>query len=324
MNARQTNDPEEALASNFAAAKTGGGLEVWAILAHAVFATFLAGLFYLASKPGGAGPIFVFMQGRLYLGLIALLLVGIGGFTSLLRRPVLQRGRLRSFIFVVVVFGIVNLQFPYPTPHEGHPSATCFELPVAEEWTVFWGGEDSEANRLASFLPDRRYGLDLVLEEGGALFASEGTSLEDWYGFGKDVLAPAKGVVVRVRADQPDQLPRDADRSLPAAGNLVVLETREGEFCFLTHLKAGSLLVQLGDEVAAGQKIAEVGSSGFSPFTPMPHLALHLQDTPEPLGEAIPWRFCGYRVSGDSVERGVPTGGLTKEGQPRGQRVSRE
>lgn len=324
MNARQTNDPEEALASNFAGAKSGGRLEVWALLAHAVFVMFLAGLFYLGSKPGGAGPIFVFMQGRIYLGLFALLLVGVGGVTSLLRRPVLQRGRLRSFILVVVVFGIVNLQFPYPTPHEGHPSATCFELPVAEEWTVFWGGEDSEANRLSSFLPDRRYGLDLVLLEEGSLFVGDGTSLEDWYCFGKDVLAPANGVVVRIRADQPDQLPRNADRGLPADGNLVVLETGEGEFCFLAHLKSGSLLVQVGDEVLAGQKIAEVGSSGFSSLTPMPHLALHLQDTSESLGEAIPWRFCGYLANGQRVERGLPRGGLTKEGRPRGQRVARE
>jgi len=326
MSAKQTRDPEAALESTFAKDKSGKGLEVWGILAHAVFAAFLIGLLYLGARPGGPTPVFVFLEGRFLLALIAMLVIAIGVGTSVLRRPFLQRGRLRSFIFVVVVFGLVNMQFPYPSPHEGHPSLTLFELPVQEEWTVFWGGEDSESNRLATFLPDRRFGMDLVLVEDGKCFDGDGAELEDWYCFGKAVLAPANGVVRRVRSDSPDQLPRNYDRTEdgPVEGNVIVIETGEDEYCFLAHLKQESLLVGVGDTVVAGQPIAEVGSSGFSAFTPMPHLALHLQDTPNPRGEAIPWRFTGYFVGTTSVGKGLPQGGVAKDGSPRGERVSRQ
>ncbi len=321
MSAQQTRDPEEALASNFAADKSGGRLEVWGIFAHGVLVAFLAGLLYLGVKPGGPGPVFVYLEGRLALGLLALFVIAAGLITSLLRRPFLQRGRLRSFLFVVVVFGLVNMQFPYPTPHAGHPSSTRFRLPVSEEWTVFWGGEDSDANRLASFLPDRRYGLDLVLLEDGKLFRGDGGQPSDWFSFGKEVLAPADGVVARVHTGEPDQTPRQADRSRSPEGNFIVLKTAENEYCFLMHLQADSIRVQVGDDVLAGQSLARVGSSGFSALTPMPHLAVHLQDTAEPRGEAIPWRFSDYLADGQLVERGLPTGGLARDGRPIGTRV---
>ena len=321
MSAKGTRDPEEALASNFPETSAKKRMEVWCLLAHAVLAVFLGGLIYLASKPGGPRQVFVFLEGRFLLALVALFVLFLGGITCTLRRPFLQRGRLRSFVFLVVVIGLVNWQFPYPSPHAGHPSATFFRLPVKEEWTVFWGGEDSDSNRLASFLPDRRFGMDLVLAQDGELFSGSGDQLEDWYCFGKDVLAPAGGKVVRIRNDAPDVLPRNADRRGRPEGNLIVIETAEGEFCFLTHLKQGSVRGQVGLYVGIGQKIGEVGSSGFSAFSPIPHLALHLQDTPEPRGEAIPWRFYDYTSDGVRVNRGLPEGGVDKEGRPVGERV---
>ena len=133
----------------------------------------------------------------------------------------------------------------------------------------------------------------------------------DFAGYGATVAAPAAGVVVWVRDDVPDRALGDASREGPELGNVVVLEVGEDQYLFLGHLRAGSLRVQVGDEVTAGQPLAEVGFSGFFRFTPLPNLALHLQSTPEEeWGEAVPWTFRGYVVqdeAGDrAVERGVP------------------
>lgn len=323
MSSRATRDPEAALSDSFPTDGKSTRLEVWVHLAHLLFFLFIGGIFYLGARPGGAGPLFVYMEGRLLLGLVALLLLVFALAYSAWKRPFRQRGRIRAFLLLVTVVGLVNMPFPYPSSHEKHPSRTCFQLPFEGQWTVLWGGEDTEGNRLASMLPDRRWGLDLVFEREGLLFEGAGEEPEDWFAFGQPVLAPAAGRVVRIETGQVDGPPRRPNPGATPEGNLVVLEVAENEFCFLTHLKQGSIEVQVGAKVEAGQKLAEVGSSGFSPFTPMPHLAVHLQDTSEGRGEAIPWRFCGYRVNGAPVEEGLPRGGLSDEGHRIGQRVER-
>ena len=322
MSPEPTRDPEAALSSNFEATSPSTGLELWVHVAHVVFLAFIGGIFYLGARPGGEGPLFVYMEGRLLLGLVALLLLVVGLAISALRRPFKRRGRIRAFLLLVTVVGLVNMPFPYPSSYEKRPSKTCFELPVEGEWVVFWGGEDPDDNRLASMLPDRRWGLDLVLQRDGRLFDGAGDAPEDWYAFGQPVLAPAAGRIVRIVDDVPDGDPRRPSPGEEPAGNRIVLETAENEFCHLTHLRQGSIRLPVGARVEAGQPLAEVGTSGFSPFTPMPHLALHLQDTSEGRGEAIPWRFCDYLVSGQPVSRGLPKGGLTEDGRPRGQRIA--
>ena len=322
MSVRRTRDPEVALASNFEESPKRARLELWALGAHFVLAVFLGGIFFLGMRPGGEAPIAVYVKGRLFLALAALLLLSFGLVQSLLRRPFLQSGRLRSFLFLVAVFGLVNMPVPYPSSHEEHPSTVCFRLPVEGEWTVFWGGEETDENRLASFLPDRRWGLDLLYMEDRAMFRGAGDAKEDWFVFGQPVFAPAVGRVVGIVDGELDGDPRRPTAGASLDGNLVVLETGENEFCFLTHLRQGSIRVQEGEEVVAGQLLAEVGTSGFSAFTPVPHLALHLQDRSIGVGEAIPWHFCDYQANGQLVARGLPRGGVSEKGHPVGQRIS--
>jgi murein DD-endopeptidase MepM/ murein hydrolase activator NlpD len=106
-------------------------------------------------------------------------------------------------------------------------------------------------------------------------------------------------------------------------GNHLVIEVAEGEFLFLTQLLADSLIPKLGDRVEQGEVVARVGASGYSPVSPMPHLGLHLQTSPIPRkGEGIPWSFHNYRVAGGLVDKGLPTGGVGREGALLGARVS--
>jgi murein DD-endopeptidase MepM/ murein hydrolase activator NlpD len=59
-------------------------------------------------------------------------------------------------------------------------------------------------------------------------------------------------------------------------------------------LQRGSIRVEPGQRVRAGDTIGKVGNSGNSSE---PHVHLHLQDTStHSFGEAIPMFFQGYRL----------------------------
>jgi murein DD-endopeptidase MepM/ murein hydrolase activator NlpD len=318
---QQVMDPLAAFAPAPAARRVHP--EIWAWIAFALLAALIAIYLYLAVRPGGIGPVIAYAYGPDLLGLAALATGFVGLVWSALHRPFLRRRRLPAFVCLALVIGAQSLRLPYPSSHEGRPSRTCFRLPVAGEWTVFWGGESREANRLAGLFPDRRWGLDLVVTRDGRSHDGDGYELQDYYAYGQDVLAPADGTVVRVQAGMRDTQPGMFERGTEPFGNHVVIEVGAGEHVFLCHLQPGSIAVAAGQHVARGQRIARVGNSGYSAVTPEPHLAIHLQDTPVAhRGEAIPWRFCDYSADGVLVPSGLPLGGIGRDGAFYGQRVT--
>lgn len=299
-----------------------GKREVWVWLAYACFISLGAMIFYLGLRPGGMVPVILYMEGRIALALVALTLLAFGCVKSLVKRPFLQGGRLRALIALAVVIGVSNYPFPYPSSHEGHPSSVTFRLPVEGEWVTFWGGESKDQNRLAAFLPDRRWGLHLVKEVGGLTHSGSGERASDYYAWDQAVLAPAAGEVVVVHDGEPEVQPGRLWQQGAPFGNLVVLRVAEGEFCFLAHLRAGSIPLEVGDRVSAGELVGRVGCSGQMTLTPEPHVAVHLQDTPVPQrGEPIPWVFHDYFADGQLVEAGMPRGGVGANGALLGQRV---
>ena len=90
--------------------------------------------------------------------------------------------------------------------------------------------------------------------------------------FGRPVQAPCTGTVMAIRDEQPDlDVPKVDDKVL--TGNHVTLHC-DGIDVVMAHLKRGSVLVRLGQEVAVGETIAAVGNSGMSDE---PHLHIHAQ-----------------------------------------------
>jgi murein DD-endopeptidase MepM/ murein hydrolase activator NlpD len=329
--ATRAGDPREVLTAW--ATVEGGRPEAWVIAAWLIFGAFVAMVLVLGARPGGPLPVWIFVQGRLLLGLASLAVLLVGLLRSLRRPPFLQRRRLLAIVALVLVLGVANAPFPYPSSHEREPSDVEFRLPVeapapAEPgagqpgagepgacWRVLWGGEDPARNRLAELYPDRRYGLHLVLEQAGRSHAGQGTRAEDFFAFGRTVLAPADGRVVRVHRDEPDREVRGRGQVQEPLGNLIGIEVAPGQVLFLTNLRAGSIRVEEGQTVRVGQALAEIGWSGATGITPEPHLALHLSDDPRPRrGEGIPLRFHGYYSDGRFVPAGMPRGGLGSEG----------
>ena len=97
-----------------------------------------------------------------------------------------------------------------------------------------------------------------------------------------DVVASAPGTVKAVRNNMPDKLVismedrvRVRDRE---CGNGVVITHGDGWETQYCHLRQGSVLVRPGEQLERGQKLGEVGYSGFAAF-PHVHLSLRKDGT---------------------------------------------
>lgn len=169
-----------------------------------------------------------------------------------------------------------------------------------------------------------RYSLDLVLtDKDGRMTKAGGKTNADYYGYGQPVLAPGDRVVVKVNGSAPDNAGGDislaglkAD-SMTIFGNYVIIDHGDGEFSELGHLRPGSVVVQVGHHVKAGQPVGQVGASGSSLF---PHLHYQLVSAPDARSEGLPAEFQGYEeVLGARtrhVARGVIDSGDMVEGAP--------
>lgn len=112
--------------------------------------------------------------------------------------------------------------------------------------------------------------------------------------FGRPILAPCTGTVVRAADGQPDQLPPGRSPG-SLEGNHVILACGEIRV-LLAHMARGSVAAHVGDTVRAGDPLGCVGNSGNSDE---PHLHIHAQrpgTDEEPLGGSpVPITFEGRR-----------------------------
>lgn len=118
----------------------------------------------------------------------------------------------------------------------------------------------------------QRYALDIVkLNRFGtratALYSS---SLPSYAIFADPLYSPCDGTVAEAVNDLPDLTPPESDRE-NLAGNHILIQCQRADVV-LAHLQQGSLVVQPGDEVRAGDAIAKIGNSGN---TTEPHLHIH-------------------------------------------------
>ena len=94
---------------------------------------------------------------------------------------------------------------------------------------------------------------------------------------GVEVRAAAAGIVEALRDGMPDQSLDEAGREAiggRSCGNGIRLDHGDGWSTWYCHLRRGSLMVQEGDPVGAGQALALVGLSGETTF---PHLHFDLR-----------------------------------------------
>lgn len=276
---------------------------MWVVAAWAVVLAEFVLAIYLGLKRPGVGPVKAFLYGPPVIAVVALALGVCGVVWSALRRPFATTQRLVAWCLLGFVILSATYPLPFPSARSSRPSAVRVRFPLEGEWTTAWGGE-GEMSQMLRTRPDRCFGFAFVLARDGITRAESGDP-RTAFALHAPVVAPASGTVVRVVDDLPDEdAPREHD-----LGNHVVLEVAPQEFLFVCGLEQGSCAVRVGESIAAGAPLARVGASGRSLLLPEAHLALHMQDTPDPLwGQGIPFYFFESSIDGARIARAVPTG----------------
>ena len=136
-------------------------------------------------------------------------------------------------------------------------------------------------------------------------------------GFGAEVLAVADGRVIALHDGMPEPEPRRPRPRLTlaeAAGNFIALDIGGGMTAYYEHLAPG-LRVRLGDRVARGAVIGQVGSTGQAN---RPHLHFHVSTGSDSLAsEGIPFALEGARIVGSYATIGeAARGGAWTETTP--------
>ena len=113
-----------------------------------------------------------------------------------------------------------------------------------------------------------------VVQEGPGPFSHHGVerhAIDFAMPVGTKVLAARAGTVVAVKEDS-DRGGRS--RAYASAGNRVVIDHGDGSRAVYLHLRKNGAQVAVGDEVAAGDWIADSGNTGWSA---LPHLHFHVE-----------------------------------------------
>jgi murein DD-endopeptidase MepM/ murein hydrolase activator NlpD len=153
-------------------------------------------------------------------------------------------------------------------------SRTPMQLPFRGECYVFSGGDNEKVNVHASVRGQRRAADLLIKGADGLSHKGTGHRNEDYFVYGKQLLAAASGTVVTAIDGVPDNEPGSMN-PLCAVGNCLIIDQGSHEYAVYAHLKPGSLRVHSGEKVRKGQALALCGNSGNSSE---PHLHFHLQD----------------------------------------------
>ncbi len=145
-------------------------------------------------------------------------------------------------------------------------------LPFYGEWTVTQGHNGEYTHK-----GDWKHAWDFVItDEKGKQFKGKGDLPEDYYCYGKSILAPADGKVVEAINTIADNAIGDVNTK-NNWGNSVIIQHNDQTFSKLSHLTSHSVEVKEGDNVHQGQIIGKCGNSGRSPY---PHLHFQFQGTP--------------------------------------------
>ena len=173
-------------------------------------------------------------------------------------------------------------------------------LPVLGRWLVTQGPDGELTHR---DLWAHAWDFE-VADDAGQRWRDSGNELTDYFAFGAPVVAPADGRIARAVGHLDDNAIGHVDTA-NNWGNTLVIAHAGGIFSALSHLQRGSLLVREGDTVVRGQVIARVGNSGRSP---VPHLHVQLQASPDIGAPTLAGEFLQFLRSGAGQRRYVTHG----------------
>jgi murein DD-endopeptidase MepM/ murein hydrolase activator NlpD len=151
---------------------------------------------------------------------------------------------------------------------------TSLILPFKEKWFVFWGGDTKKQNYHVESEAQKGAFDFIIHDDNGRSYKTNGMENEDYYAFGKDIIAPCNAQVVMVVDGVPDNTPGEMNPMF-VSGNTVVLKTEKEEYLYFAHFKKHSIEVKEGQLVKLGDLLGLSGNSGNSSE---PHLHFHIQN----------------------------------------------
>ena len=159
------------------------------------------------------------------------------------------------------LWGIIVLEYKYHDrlpDIENYQSINQYSLPFEGKWTVVNGGVTEKLSHSWE-IPTQRYAYDFViLDENGKSFCGKETDPSSFYCYGKDILAPADGVVAEIGTGNPDsQITEERTVSCEAddiRGNYILIEHTGQEY---------SLLAQAAIDTKIPAVIGSVKSASF-------------------------------------------------------------
>lgn len=157
---------------------------------------------------------------------------------------------------------------------------------------------------------------------------------ENFYGWSQPIFAPIDGIVIQTSDGWADNMVVNLTNTVlmwlratflfrpqingskidirPNVGNYVMIQSEAGTIVFMAHMRSGSIKVIVGQRIAVGRMIGEVGNSGN---TTAPHLHLNLFDQMDnPLqARVLPFVFRRYeRKNGnawETIQNSIPQKG---------------
>lgn len=147
-------------------------------------------------------------------------------------------------------------------------------LPFKEKWFVFWGGDTKSKNYHVESEAQKGAFDFIIYDQNGKSYMNNGLDNEDYYAFGKEIIAPCAATVEMVVDGVPDNVPGETNPVF-VPGNTVVLKTENDEFLYFAHFKKNSIIVKESEEVSVGDVLGLCGNSGNSTE---PHLHFHIQN----------------------------------------------
>ena len=147
-------------------------------------------------------------------------------------------------------------------------------LPFNGQWNVTWGGDTKELIYHVESEAQKNAFDILIKNDKGNSFKTNGKTNEDYYAFGKELIAPCDGEIVLVVEGVKDNVPGILN-PIYVPGNTVIIKTINNEYLFFAHFKQHSIVVKQGQKVKLGQLLGLCGNSGNSSE---PHLHFHIQN----------------------------------------------
>lgn len=161
---------------------------------------------------------------------------------------------------VTILMGVSILTYPASNRQKDTISVSN---PVKE--SVLLGGKEYKTHAV---WPSECYAYDILKEP----YDTDSDDLFDYGIYLADVYCPVNGTVIDCKDNEEDILP-NTEKFKSSLGNYIFIEVEEtGTYLILAHLEKDSVLVDVGEHVTKGTKIAKVGNSGT---TSEPHL--HMQ-----------------------------------------------